>query len=57
MWTLGFFGLIAILIAAVGLYGILAHGVAQLAHELGIRMALGADLVVTSVRSCYVRAS
>ncbi len=43
MWTLGLFGLMAILIAAVGLYGILAHAVAQRAHELGIRMALGAD--------------
>ncbi len=43
MWTLGCFGLIAILIAAVGLYGILAHAVAQRPHELGIRMALGAD--------------
>ncbi len=43
MLALGFFGLIAILIAAVGIYGILAHAVAQRAHELGIRMALGAD--------------
>ncbi len=36
MWALGVLGLIAILIVAVGLYGILAHAVAQRAHELGI---------------------
>lgn len=36
MWALGVLGLIAILIVAVGLYGFLAHAVAQRAHELGI---------------------
>ena len=42
MWALSVFGLIATLIAAVGIFGILAHSVAQRTHELGVRMALGA---------------
>jgi putative ABC transport system permease protein len=53
MWLMTIFGVCALLLAAIGIYGLMAYSVEQRTQEIGIRLALGAT--VSSVKHMIVR--